>query len=78
MKGRTIGIDLAKNVCEVYVENGAGQAGKRTRLSRNKMLPWCANCAPALIGMEACGGAHYWARELAKLGHYVRLIASQL
>jgi transposase len=77
MKSTIIGIDLAKNVFEVYVEEEGGQAITRCRLSRKKMLPWFANRAPALVGMEACGGAHYWARELVKLGHTVRLIAPQ-
>jgi len=77
MKGTMMGIDLAKNLFEVYVEDGAGQGGERKRLSRKKMLPWFANRASALVGMEACGGAHYWARELEKLGHTVRLIAPQ-
>jgi len=77
MKGNIIGIDLAKNVFDVYVEDGASQGGKRTRLSRKKMLPWFANRAPALVGLEACGGAHYWARELVQRGHTVRLIAPQ-
>jgi len=77
MKSTIIGIDLAKNVFEVYVEDATGQVVKRCRLSRKKMLPWLANRAPALVGMEACGGAHYWARELEKLGHEVRLIAPQ-
>lgn len=77
MKRTIIGIDLAKNVFEVYVEEEGGQAITRCRLSRKKMLPWFANRAPALVGMEACGGAHYWARELTKLGHTVRLIAPQ-
>ncbi len=78
MKSTIIGIDMAKNVFEVYVEDVTGQVVKRCRLSRKKMLPWFANRASALIGMEACGGgAHYWARELEKLGHTVRLIAPQ-
>ena len=77
MKRTIIGIDLAKNVFEVYLEDEGGQGIKRCRLSRKKMLPWFANRAPALVGMEACGGAHYWARELEKLGHTVRLIAPQ-
>jgi len=77
MKSTIIGIDLAKNVFEVYVEDAGGQDITRCRLSRKKMLPWFANRAPALVGMEACGGAHYWARELAKLGHTVRLLAPQ-
>ena len=58
MKSTIIGIDLAKNVFEVYVEDGAKAPGKRTRLSRKTMLPWLANRPSALIGMEACGGAH--------------------
>lgn len=77
MKRTIIGIDLAKNVFEVCLEDEGGQGIKRCRLSRKKMLPWFANRAPALVGMEACGGAHYWARELAKLGHTVRLMAPQ-
>jgi transposase len=77
MKGTIIGIDIAKNVFEVYVEDVKGQVVKRCRLSRKRMWPWFANRSPALVGMEACGGAHYWARELAKLGHEVRLMAPQ-
>lgn len=77
MKGTTMGIDLAKNVFEVYVEDGSGAVIERKRLSRKKLLPWLANRAPALVGLEACGGAHYWARELTKLGHDVRVIAPQ-
>ena len=77
MKRTTIGIDIAKQVFELYVEDGATQVVERRRLSRKKMLPWFANRPPALVGMEACGGAHYWARELTKLGHEVRLIAPQ-
>jgi hypothetical protein len=77
MNGTTIGIDLAKNVFEVYVEDGSGTVVERKRLSRKKLLPWFANRPPALVRMEACGGAHYWARGLEKLGHTVRLMASQ-
>jgi len=77
MKRTMMGVDLAKNVFEVYVEDESGQVVKRHRLSRKKMLPWFANRPPAVVGMEACGGAHYWGRELTKLGHEVRLIAPQ-
>jgi len=77
MKRTTIGIDIAKNVFEIYVEDGATQGVERKRLSRKKLLPWLANRPPALVGMEACGGAQYWARELTKLGHEVRLMAPQ-
>lgn len=76
MQGTTIGIDLAKNVFEVYVE-GLDGVVERRRLSRKKVLSWLANRPPAVVGMEACGGAHYWAREITKLGHTVRLIAPQ-
>ena len=77
MKRTTIGIDIAKQVFEMYVEEGGTQSVERKRLSRKKLLPWFAHRPPALVGMEACGGAHYWARELTKLGHEVRLIAPQ-
>jgi len=77
MQHSTIGIDLAKHVFEVYVETERGQVVERRRLSRKKLRGWMANRPPALVGMEACGGAHYWARELTKLGHTVRLLAPQ-
>ena len=77
MKRTTIGIDIAKQIFELYVEDGVTQGGERRRLSRKKMLAWFANRPPALVGLEACGGAHYWGRELTKLGHEVRLIAPQ-
>ena len=77
MKGTTIGIDLAKNVFEVYVEDGSGAVSERKRLSRKNLLVWFANRPPAVVGLEACGGAHYWGRELEKLGHEVRLLAPQ-
>jgi len=76
MKRTTIGIDIAKNVFEMYVEDGGKPFVERKQLSRKKLLPWFANRPPALVGMEACGGAHYWARELTKLGHEVRLVCS--
>ena len=51
MKGITIGFDLAKNVFEVYVEDETGQMVERRRLSRNKMLPWCANRPRAVVAL---------------------------
>jgi hypothetical protein len=59
MKGTTMGIDIAKNVFEVYVEDESGQVLERRRLSRKKMLSWLANRPRTMVGMEACGGAHY-------------------
>ena len=69
----TVGIDLAKNV---FAVNGVDETGKpalvRPEVPRAKLLEIIANLAPCLIGMEACSGAHHWAREFAKFGHTVR------
>jgi transposase len=76
MQVTTMGLDIAKNVFQVH---GVGQHGKvvlRKRLSRGKVLAFFANLPRCVIGLEACGGAHYWARELATLGHEVRLMPS--
>ncbi len=72
----TVGIDLAKNVFAVH---GVDETGKpalvRPEVPRAKLLELVANLPPCLIGMEACSGAHHWAREFAKFGHTVRLMA---
>ena len=77
MKITTIGIDLAKSVFQVHGVDERGKAVLRKQLKRKDVLSFFANLQPCLIGMEACGGAHYWARELAKFGHTVRLMAPQ-
>lgn len=70
-----IGLDLGKNYFQVHaLENENGSAMTR-KLSRGKLLGFFAQIAPCRIGMEACGSAHYWARELAALGHEPALIA---
>lgn len=69
-----VGIDLAKNVFEVHAVNAAEQVVVRRSLRRNQVLPWFTKLPACLIGMEACGTANHWARELAALGHTVRLI----
>jgi transposase len=71
----TIGLDLAKTVFEVHGVNGAGEVTVRRSLRRRQVLDYFAKLPPCLVGMEACAGAHYWARELATLGHTVRLMA---
>lgn len=74
---KTVGIDLAKNIFQLH---GADQAGKmvlRKRLSREKLAECIANLPPCLIGMEACGSAHYWARKFQEMGHTVKLMAPQ-
>ena len=68
MKIRTIGLDLAKNVFQVHGVDAAGQVVVRKALKRSQVLSFFAKLEPCLIGMEACGSSHYWARELIKLG----------
>ena len=69
-----VGIDLAKNVFEVHAVNAAEQVVVRRSLRRSQVLTWFGKLPACLIGMEACGTANYWARELTALGHTVRLI----
>jgi transposase len=77
MKPTPVGIDLAKNVFQVhYVDEQTGEIVSK-QIKRAKFLEFFANRAECLIGMEACGGAHHWARELIKLGHQVRLMPGQ-
>lgn len=72
-----VGVDLAKLVFQVHGVNRAEKVQQRKQLRRSQMLGYFGKLEPCLIGMEACGGAHYWARELSKLGHDVRLMAPQ-
>jgi len=72
----TVGIDLAKNVFALEGVNEAGKTEmKRPAVPRAKLLELVASLPPCLIGMEACSGAHYWARQFAAHGHTVRLMA---
>jgi len=72
----TIGIDLAKNVFAVHGVDDAGRVVLlRPKVARDKLLALISALPPCLIGMEACSGAHHWARAFAQLGHRVRLIA---
>lgn len=75
--GTTIGIDLAKNVFQIHGADARGKAVLKKALKRAQMAAFFANLPPCLIGMEACGGAHYWARKLQALGHTVKLMAPQ-
>ncbi len=74
MQVATIGLDLAKHVFQVHGVDAAGTVLVRKSLRRSKLLAFFAGLDPALVGMEACGSAHHWARELARLGHRVRLM----
>jgi transposase len=73
----TIGLDLAKSVFQVHGADEQGKVVLKKQLKRSQMLPFFANLPPCLIGMEACGGAHFWARKLEQLGHTVKLMAPQ-
>ena len=77
MKVTTIGLDLAKNVFQVHGVDAHGKVVVRKRLRRGQVREYFAMLPPCVIGMEACGSAHYWARELMKLGHTVKLMAPQ-
>jgi transposase len=74
MQATTVGLDLAKNVFQVHGITEDGTIVFNRALRRSQVLRFFEGLAPCLIGMEACGSSHYWARELAKLGHEVRLI----
>src|SRR5450631_1468209 len=77
MKITTIGIDLAKTVFQIHGVDDHGKPVLRKKLDRSKMLVFFVKLQPCLIGMEACGSAHYWARKLVEMGHTVKLMAPQ-
>jgi transposase len=77
MKITTVGIDLAKNVFQVHGVNEHGKIALKKQIKRDQMAAFFVNLPPCLIGMEACGGAHYWARKLQGYGHTVKLMAPQ-
>ncbi|BCH34945.1 hypothetical protein MesoLjLc_68750 [Mesorhizobium sp. L-8-10] len=71
----TIGLDLAKNVFQMHGADGSGAVAFRKKLRRDQVLKFLAAQPACTVAMEACAGGHYWAREIAKLGHDARLIA---
>ena len=77
MEIKTIGIDLAKNVFQVHAVDSRGKVVLRKQFRRDRVVTFFANLSPCLIGMEACGSAHHWARKLESLGHTVKLMAPQ-
>jgi transposase len=74
MQIATIGVDLAKRVFQLHGVGPDGAVVLRQKLRRPQMIAFFAKLPPCLIGMEACGTAHYWAREIKALGHEVRLM----
>lgn len=77
MKITTIGIDLAKEVFQIHGVDDHGRIVLRKQLRRNGMARFFANLESCLIGMEACGSAHHWARKLGEFGHTVKLMSPQ-
>ena len=74
MNSMTIGLDLAKSVFQVHGVDGTGQVSVK-KLRRAEVLRFFEALPPSLVGMEACGTAHHWARQISALGHEVRLMA---
>src|SRR4051794_7886189 len=74
---RVIGLDIAKSVFQVHGVDAAGATVLRKRLTRSRLLPFFEKLPPCLVGIEACATSHFWARELMKLGHDVKLMPAQ-
>src|SRR3990170_2658985 len=74
MQITTVGLDLAKRIFQVHAVDASGEVVVRKALRRSQVLPFFAKLPPCLVGMEACGTSHHWARELISLGHDVRLM----
>ena len=74
MKITTIGLDLAKRWFQAHGVDAGGQVVVRRKLRRNEVIAWFQSLEPCLVGVKACATAHYWARELTKLGHTVKLM----
>lgn len=70
----TIGIDLAKNIFQVHINNAYGKKVSSKQVRRSQLLNYIANQPKALVAMEACNGAHYWAKEILELGHEVKVV----
>jgi transposase len=73
MEVTTIGLDLAKNMFQAHGADACGVVVFRKQLRRDKVLHFLAGYSPCTVAMDACGGAHHWAREIGKLGRTVKL-----
>lgn len=74
MQVTTIGLDIAKRVFQAHGVDGTGKAVLRRKLQRAEVLTFFRGLSSCLVGIEACGTAHHWAREIRALGHEVRLM----
>jgi len=77
MNDTMIGVDLAKSVFQLHGASMTGQLKYRKKLTRSQFRKFMADQPPSVVVMEACGSAHYWTREMVRLGHDVKLIAPQ-
>jgi len=75
MKVAALGIELAKSIFVSTAPDGRGTVVLRKQITRRQLLLFRARLSPCLVGMEACAGAHYWAREIEQVGHTVRFIS---
>lgn len=74
---KVLGIDLAKDVFQLHGTDARGKKVLSKRLSRSKLMEYMSNLSPCLIGIEACGSGHYWARVFIEQGHTVKMMAPQ-
>lgn len=74
---KVVGIDLAKTVFQLHAADERGVTILRKKINRPQLLDFIRNLKPCLIGMEACGGAHHWARKFRSFGHEVKLVSAQ-
>src|SRR5579871_1992562 len=72
-----VGLDIAKHVFQLHGSDAHGKVVLRRKLRRHEVVTFFANLPSCTVGLEACGGAHYWARRLTAVGHTVRLMAPQ-
>jgi transposase len=70
----TIGLDIAKQTFQAHGADASGRTVFRKKITRGKLMEFFSSQPRSLVAMEACGGAHYWERQIGKLGHTVRLI----
>ena len=77
MSKLTIGLDTAKSVFHLVFKNENGRVIKKEKVKRHQLLSFFANTEILIVAVEACGASHYWARQIAALGHDVKPIAPQ-
>ena len=77
MQVSIVGLDIARQVFQLHGVDANGNVLLRKRLKRSQVLGFFANLPRCLVGLEACGGAHYWARTIGRFGHMVRLMSPQ-